>query len=138
MKPIPTYTLDNSDHDGSNFEDDDHSVSFSMSNISGHSDPTSLVSSWQSCQRQMPCQFRVESDESGANEAHCVCCVIVTNQICYLHQLCCFEQVWVLGTQCLCLWKEDHHQAVCLPPMFMNTFSYSKKKKKKRRKKERK
>ena len=39
-----TDTLDNSDHDGNNFEGDNHSVSFSISNINGN---TSLASSRQ-------------------------------------------------------------------------------------------
>ena len=46
-----------------------------MSNISGHSDSISLVSSRQSRQRQMPSRFRVESDESDDNDGTlCVLC----------------------------------------------------------------
>ena len=39
-----------------------------MSNISGHSDSISLVSSRPSRQRQMPSRFWVESDESDNND----------------------------------------------------------------------
>ena len=39
-----------------------------MSNISGHSDSVSLMSSRPNRQRQMPSRFRVESDESDDND----------------------------------------------------------------------
>ena len=83
---IPTDTLDNSDH-GSNFEDYDYSVSFSMSNISGHIDSTSLVSSRQSRLGQMQSRFRVESGESDANDGTPCKLYNRTNQLCFL-QLC--------------------------------------------------
>ena len=78
-----TDTLDNSDHDGSNFEDNNHSVSLSMSNISGHSDSTSLVSSRQVVQvvKDRSCVYFVwRVTRVMTMMAHCVCCAIVTNR----------------------------------------------------------
>ena len=66
--------IDDSDREGSNMEDDDDSVSFSMPDIIEHSDNTSLDSSRPPRRRQMPSRFRVESDESDNDGTLCVLC----------------------------------------------------------------